>query len=107
MTTISDAKIDVMKARPDLKLLGMSYLSVREWKELTSDWNIVIGKKISLSAAIFYLFEGAIPMVTSFCSEFYRMSGVGPNHKPFERDSTVLSSLWNFFLALQVKKRFD
>ena len=101
MNDVSDIEVDRAKVRAALRMLGTSFMSIRGWEELTSHWNTAIGE-IRLSAALFYLLEAAIPMVTAFCSALHRTSGVGRVHKPVERDSSVSESVWIFCSALQV-----
>ena len=103
MNDVCDIEVDKTKVRSALNVLGTSFLSFRGWEELTSDWNIAIGKT-SLSAVLYYLFEGAIPMVTSLCSILHRTIGVKHAQKPSERESSISNSIWNFFSGLQVKR---
>ena len=101
MNKVCDIEVDRAKVRSALHVLGTSFLSFRGWDELTSDWNVVTGKT-SLSAVLFYLMEGVIPLVTSLCSALQRTSGVGHTHKGLEQDSSAFSAVWNFFSGLQV-----
>lgn len=71
--------------RSSLKVLTTSHLSIRGWLELTSDLNSDKQEGVSLSAALLYLFEGAIPLITAFCSEFNRLRSSGPVSEKFSK----------------------
>ena len=99
MNDMCDIVVDKAKIRPALSILGTSFVSFRGWEELTRDWNAVIGET-SLSAALFYLLEGAIPLVTSLCSALH---STRHDYMPFKSNATASSSIWNFFTGLQVR----
>lgn len=88
-----------------LKVLATTHLSVRGWRELTSDLTTKIEDGVCLNEALLYIFDGIIPLVTSFCFEFDGLNSSGPSSKIFkqllEKDDRI-STLWKFAQSIQV-----
>ena len=80
-------------------------MSIREWEHMASDLNTPVAEGVSLGGALFYLFEGIIPLVTAFCQEFDKLSSSGPACKIYARlleGEDVNKYLWDFAKSIQV-----
>ena len=101
-----------------LKALTTCHLSVKGWEDLVHVLNPNVNdevdaldgdelkelKEVGLSAALLYLFDGAIPLITAFCSEFDRLSRCGPAAEKFKclLDSKKREKIEDFARCFQV-----
>ena len=92
-----------------LKLLATKHLSVKGWADIANSYELVATVKdngdLLVSDALFYLWEGAIPLVTAFCHTYSSLKHSGPSSKMYCRlmkDSQLLEKLELFAESLMV-----
>ena len=106
LTSVSKTE-EESKTRIALKILATSHMSVREWERMTSDLDTPVAEEVSLGGALFYLFEGIIPLVTALCEEFEKLCNSGPACKIYAsllEGEEINKYLWEFAKSVQVCK---
>lgn len=95
--------VDKDKVRIALTILSTTHLSLRGWEEATGemlpdslalneashddddDDDDASHEETSLRSALLYLWEGAIPLVTAYCSTYTKLRQSGPSSKMYCR----------------------
>ena len=90
-----------------LKLLATTHLSLKGWADITHELNSTVddgNDGVSLNSALFYLWEGAIPLVTAYCSTYCTLKHSGPSSRMYSRLLTAkhVSVLTTFAESLMV-----
>lgn len=107
-TSVShDEAVSSDNVRIILKRMATTHLSLKGWAEVTSEMDSFVDTgedKVRLSSALIYLWEGAIPLVTAFCTTYTRLKVSGPSSKVYARLLTArhLSVLQSFGQSVMV-----
>ena len=123
--------VDKDKVRIALTILSTTHLSLRGWEEATGemlpdslahdkashqsiphddddddDDDDASHEETSLRSALLYLWEGAIPLVTAYCSTYTKLRQSGPSSKMYCRLLTDehLATLQKFGRSLMVRE---
>ena len=90
-----------------LKVLATKHLSLKGWADITVELDSTVNDgndEVPLSSALFYLWEGGIPLVSAYCSTYCKLKHSGPSSKMYSMLLTPdhLSVLKSFAESLKV-----